>query len=90
MIVENKLGGIDETDKHLIERAKKADLLTFPKDISGTNCYNCKFISNKTKEKGFCTHPKVKQLVNGRMCCAFWDNSGAIRSYGEVDATKYR
>lgn len=89
MYTRNKLGGLDPTEKHLLERAKEADLITLPKNVEGTNCYNCKFISNKTKEKGFCRQPKVMQNVNERMCCALWDNDGVHRSFGKIDS-KYK
>lgn len=81
MFVRNKEGGLDPEDKYLLERAKKADLITLPKEVTGTNCYNCKFVSDKTKESGFCKHPQVKMLVNNRMCCSFWDNKGVHRPF---------
>lgn len=89
MYVRNKAGGIDPEEKHLIERAKEADLVTLPKNIEGTNCYNCMYITDKSKDAGFCNHPKVKMLVNGRMCCALYDNKGILRSFGKI-ASKYK
>ena len=85
MMEKNKLGGIDPTDKHLLERAKKADLVTLPPSVKGTNCYNCKFIDNKRKEIGFCRHPKVLLNVTERMCCALWDNKFTYRAFGDKD-----
>lgn len=86
MLKENKLGGINELDKPALERAKKADLVTLPNDVEGTNCYNCKWISKYKEEyKRMCTHPYVRQYVNERMCCAFWDNSGCYRAFGKMD-----
>lgn len=89
MYVRNKLGGIDPEDKHLIERSKQADLVTLPKDVKGTNCYNCMYITDKRKEAGYCKHPKVKMLVDEKMCCSYWDNKGVHRSFGKIDS-KYK
>lgn len=77
----NKNGGLEPVENYLISRAKKADLVTLPKDVAGTNCFNCKFISNKMKDKGFCRHPQIQMLVNGKMCCALWDATGVIRPF---------
>ncbi len=85
MYSRNKLGGLDPTEKHLLERAKKADLVTLPKDVQGTNCFNCKYIENKDRDVGFCRHPKVQEKVTHRMCCALWDNSGIHRAFGKID-----
>lgn len=72
---KNDLGGINDTDYAAEQRAKKADLVTLPENVKGTNCYNCKWVSNDKKTYGsMCRHPKVKQYVNGRMCCALWAN----------------
>ncbi len=82
MLKENDLGGINETDKPAVERARKADLITLPEDITGTNCYNCKWISAHKKDKGtLCTHPKIRQYVNRRMCCILWSNTGEYRPF---------
>lgn len=82
MLKENELGGINETDKAALERAKEADLVTLPENIPGTNCYNCHWISSyKNEEKGMCTHPRVRQYVNGRMCCILWTNPGEYRPF---------
>lgn len=89
MIAKNKLGGIDESEKHLLERAKEADLITLPKSVEGTNCFNCEYVTNKTKEKGFCSHKKVLQLVNDRMCCAYWNNPGVYRAFGK-ESSKFK
>lgn len=89
MYIRNKLGGLDPQEKHLQQRAKGADLITLPKDVSGTNCYNCMYVRDKTKDEGFCSHPKVKMLVDKRMCCSFWDNKGVQRSFGKIDS-KYK
>jgi hypothetical protein len=80
MIRDNAQGGVNETDKLALERAKKVDLITLPDDIEGTNCYNCKWISgHKSKNHAMCTHPKVRQFVNERMCCILWTNEGEYR-----------
>lgn len=82
MLEPNDLGGINETDKPALERAKKADLVTLPEDVEGTNCYNCKWISSyKNDEKGMCTEPHVRQYVNQRMCCILWSGKGEYRPF---------
>ncbi len=81
MIVSNNQGGIYENTADALDRAKTVDLLTLPKDIKGTNCYNCKWIKSKTPQKGYCANPKVAQYVNQHMCCAVWDSSDAFRPY---------
>lgn len=81
---ENQLGGVTNAEPGDMERAKKADLITLPPAIKGTNCFNCKYISDKDgleKGLGYCKHPKVKQYVTNRMCCALWDSSGSIRAW---------
>lgn len=83
---KNDLGGINEMDKGALERAKGADLVTLPEDVKGTNCYNCKWISRDKKAYGsMCRHPKVKQYVNSRMCCALWDAKGTYRPFEQDD-----
>lgn len=81
MIKINKLGGINETDKMALERAHHVDLVTLPKDVEGTNCYNCKWISSSKSKMAMCTHPKVRQLVNERMCCILWSHDGEYRPF---------
>ena len=71
-------GGLDQKDQEEMARAKKADLITLPKDIEGTNCFNCKFVD---KKKGFCNHKEVMQNVTARMCCALWDANGVYRPW---------
>ena len=85
----NELGGVLAEDKEQIERAKEADLITLPKVIKGTNCFNCRFIRNIKTALGFCSHPKVKQPVNERMCCIFWSNPGEYRQFkGRIENLK--
>jgi hypothetical protein len=81
MIVINKLGGVSDDDGKSLERAKESDLITLPKNVTGTNCYNCKFIGDKDENAGYCKHPKVKQYVNERMCCIRWSHSGEYRAF---------
>lgn len=74
---KNDLGGVNNSDPDAIKRAKDADLVTLPKEVKGTNCYNCQWISSDKKPYGkMCKNPKVKQFVNERMCCALWANKG--------------
>lgn len=82
MLRENDQGGINEMDKPALARAKGVDLITLPDDVEGTNCYNCKWISEyKSDEKGMCTHPEVRQYVNERMCCIEWTNKDEYRPF---------
>ncbi len=81
-MVKNANGGINDMEKPALERARKADLITLPKDIRGTNCFNCRFIRDPLRGgHGFCKHPAVSQFVNERMCCALWDAFGTYRPY---------
>lgn len=82
MLKENKLGGINETDNPALERARKVDLITLPKGVKGTNCYNCQWIASyKNPNDAICTHPKVRQYVNERMCCILWSGKGEYRPF---------
>ena len=71
----NKQGGVDTTDNTELKLAEAADLLTLPG-------------SKLVKEKHHCDHPKVNQYVTQRMCCAYWSNTGAYRSYGKQEIGK--
>lgn len=89
MLNINPLGGINETDKPALERAQKADLVTLPRNVKGTNCYNCKWISEyKEKHYAFCKNKSVRQNVNGRMCCALWDAKGTYRPFEQDEKYK--
>ena len=72
-------GIIPETEEDRI-KARNADLLTLPSNITGTNCGNCQFYQKTDfNGVGICKHPKVKQPVSVRMCCSFWYQNGSIR-----------
>ncbi len=75
--LKNSQGGYMQSGEELA-RAKKADLLTLPPGVEGTNCANCKF-----QKDGFCKHKEVQQAVTPRMCCAFWDAEGCVRAWKE-------
>lgn len=64
-------GGIVLSEPEQLNNAKKAVLITMPKDTTGTNCGNCKFFSNQ-----FCNHQLMKLAVNERQCCNYWDKEG--------------
>lgn len=81
----NRQGGVQTSNIEELRRAKKSDLVTLPKDVEGTNCFNCKYIRDKKGKIGYCSHPKVAQDVSNHMCCALWDNSGLIREFGKID-----
>lgn len=80
-IRKNSEGGMEDHEPGALKRAKSADLITFPKGIAGTNCFNCSFISNRGKHLGYCTQPDVRQYVNGRMCCNLWHEKGVLRAW---------
>jgi hypothetical protein len=61
-----------------LERARRADLITLPEKIEGTNCGNCKFVDLKNE---YCNHPNVDQKVTSRNCCALWDQAGTKREW---------
>lgn len=79
----NKQKGIDYNTNTDNKKAKEADLITLPKEVKGTNCSNCKFVKiiDEKHKIGFCEHPKVKLNVTDHMCCKFWDNKDALRSW---------
>ena len=78
---KNKLGGMNPENSKQIEKFKKYDLITLPKDVSGTNCSNCKFVTNIKNGVGFCDNKKIKEHVTARNCCVLWDAKGVIRSW---------
>src|SRR5690606_33694290 len=53
-----------------LDRAEEADLITLPG-------------SGKPQSQGFCKHSEVKQDVNDRMCCAYWDAPGTYRQWDD-------
>lgn len=66
-------------------KVKRAELVTFPKDVSGSNCANCKF-----SEDNECKHPLMNvELVDGaeNMCCDYWDRAGTVH-WGEANVAK--
>lgn len=73
-----------------LERAKKADLVTFGRSIDGTRCANCMYVARRDNAD-HCDHPKVMQeLKDGaeHMCCKFWDRPGTKREWQEGTATR--
>lgn len=77
----NKNNGLDYTDPDELKKAQEADLLTLPNGIPGTNCGNCEYFKKTGGPVGQCNHPKVKLPVSVTMCCAFWNNAKALRSW---------
>lgn len=67
-----------EVEDKELERAKEADLITLPKNISGTNCGNCEYMNFENSQ---CIHEKVLQKVSNRMCCIYWNTDGVIRKW---------
>ncbi len=68
----------DEEKPSRLERAKNADLVTFPKEVEGANCANCQFVDLKNK---YCTHTEVDQKVAPNMCCSYWNAPGTKREW---------
>lgn len=67
----NEQGGMKITDKADLEKAKTGDLITLPgKGKTPTS-------------KVMCKHKDISQWITERMCCAFWDAPGIIRSFGK-------
>lgn len=85
-IVENGIGGLSYPSD-LEHIAKEVDLITLPKDVAGTNCGNCSFARAMDKSTGRyqCVNPKINLPVTDRMCCALWDNQGAVRQWQKFE-----
>lgn len=69
-----------------LEKVRAAELVTFPDDVPGSNCANCRF-----HEDDECKHPAMDvELVDGaeRMCCDYWDHEGT--HHWGVDVEKDR
>jgi hypothetical protein len=74
-------GGVLPTDP---ERARRVDLISMPRGVSGTTCSNCMHV-RKSDQGAYCTHPEVDMPVNERMCCIRWDMPGVIRHHRRGD-----
>ena len=61
----NDQGGFKGADN---ERAEDGDLITLPGN-------------HRPIHGRLCSHPKIIQRVNDRMCCAYWDARGVIREW---------
>ena len=70
-------GGLKPDD---LGRAKRADLITLPAEVTGTNCGNCRFMKVH-EDHGYCDHPDVRMHVNKRMCCKWWDHAKVRRHW---------
>ena len=88
--VLNDRGGYDYSGKEL-ERARKADLVTLPENIVGTNCSasNCTMYSIKEDGHFFCKHPKILLPVTERQSCGWYDNKDIIRPWGKPVENKF-
>lgn len=84
MNVNDQGGIVPESDRDAA-LARQVDLITLPVEIPGTNCGNCMYVRDALRFQGlvvgFCIHPKVRQDVSDRMCCALWDAQGVIRDF---------
>lgn len=87
---KNDLGGFDYKGDEL-NKAKKADLITLPKNVSGTNCSasNCTMYATTRDGKLFCKHPKIMLPVTDRMSCGWWDNNDVKRDWNKVVENKF-
>jgi hypothetical protein len=72
-----------------VDRDRRADLITLPPDVEGTNCHNCMFVDMANLFEGnphvaFCRHKEIRQYVTRKNCCIYWDNLATVRppAYG--------
>ena len=70
---------------------EKSDFITYPSDVEGGNCGNCRF-----NEGGVCQfHDEEKQIdlrgqqVTEKNCCGEWDAPGVLRAW-EDDKQKVK
>lgn len=57
------------------ERLKKVGYVEIP---GGPLCDNCKFITKKSRDHGFCSHPKIQAMVDlDDGCCNEWSSPDA-------------
>ncbi len=80
MLKVNKFKGINDMNEQAMDRATSSHLVTLPTEIDGANCFNCRNLILGDKTKGFCSHPLIKQFVNERMHCMFWDNRKSLKA----------
>ncbi len=66
------------SEEEELKRAEKADLVTLPDNVKGTNCGNCMYVNSDTFQ---CMNKDVDQKVTDRMCCALWDAVGTGRKW---------
>lgn len=79
-VVLNRQGGVNPQNLFQLARARVVDLVTLPKHIDGTNCFNCLHArATKNPSVRFCKHPLVQQPVTKRNCCGVWDAKGTLR-----------
>ncbi len=78
--VLNEIGGYRYSEEQN-KIAKKVDLLTLPKGVEGTNCFNCVFIKKYDNHTGFCINKDIQLPVTSKMCCALWYGEGSFRSW---------
>lgn len=64
----NTQGGVVHKDPAEIDRSKAADLVTLPGHYPPIEVRGC-------------THARLHLVVSDRMCCALWDNPGALREW---------
>ena len=75
-ITYDLLGGITPLEPKQISRAKDVNLITLPKNIKASACYNCKYSS----DMGWCKNSGVAQPIEKDYLCHYWDHPGTIRS----------
>lgn len=79
----NGQGGVDPTTRNDLSRAERADLVTLPAQVQGTNCSNCSYVTVQPTPvaQHWCGHPEVNLPITPRMCCALWDAPGTVRAW---------
>ncbi len=67
-----------------VDRLARADFITLPTLIPGTNCFNCKYVVEQGEQHACGYHEEEDlrgQLVTDRNCCKYWDNPDALRTW---------
>lgn len=75
-------GGVKPATLRESISARLADVITFPKNITGSNCGNCSAFKRYSGSSiGWCANAVVSQAVSVRQCCNFWSHSGTLRTW---------
>lgn len=75
----NRQGGIVPSNNAERQRARRTDLGTLPKSISGATCASCEYMEVLEDGTHWCINTNVDQVVSKRMVCSLWDAKGFLR-----------